>query len=93
MTISKSFIQAYKHNRANQMASYGPDDVYIDGKHAGGYSAAGIAIGLHASAAYWAVRRHNHFMETLKTNIAASNKRSRAARKGWKKRSEKNDQS
>lgn len=86
MTVSKSFIQAYRENRADQMASYGPDGIHIDGKHAGGYSATGVTIGLHASAAYWAVRRHNHFMETLKTDIAASNKRSRAARKGWKKR-------
>ena len=37
-------------------------------------------------AAYWAARRHVHFTETLKKDLATHKRRSRAAKKAWAKR-------
>lgn len=37
-------------------------------------------------AAYWAARRHVHFMDRMKKDIDTHKRRSRAAKKAWAKR-------
>jgi hypothetical protein len=44
--------------------------------------------GEHALCAYQSARRYMHFIKTLDADLAASKKRSKAAKRGWQTRRE-----
>lgn len=89
--LTPAFIAQYREARAWQMETYSRSHstfIGSDGKryrvNAG--SGGGASEGCHAQAAYWSARRHFHFVKTLRENLKAHKRRSKAARKGWKKR-------
>ena len=86
--VDPQLAAAYRKARAWQSDSYGLSGLHLpDGK--GGYRSArqfvggGAAYQMHAVAAYWTARRSIFFRKDLAATIAASKKRSKAAKRGW----------
>lgn len=68
--IDAALLHYYRQFRDHQMKTNG----------------GGAADGLHAYAAYMSARRHIAFRSDLSRIVADGNKRSAAAKKGWKTR-------
>ena len=86
--IDPQLVAAYRKARAWHFESYGLSGVHLqDGN--GGYRSArqfvggGAAYQMHALAAYWSARRSIAFRKDFAATIAASKKRSKAAKRGW----------
>ena len=93
--MNKDIINQYRKNRKHQFDLANDDGGLIttyklylgkdipSGKVDRSY---GAAYGFHAVCAYDAARSSLHFRKTLTADIAATKKRSAAAKRGWKKR-------
>lgn len=84
--MNRQLIANYRENRRHQLDTYSRDNVWIDGERTHEHSGGGAVVGFHAVAAYNSARSHIHFMKRLKADISASEKRSRAAKRGWQNR-------
>jgi hypothetical protein len=86
--MRNDILHYYRQTRAHQMSMWatggGTITRYPGGKTELSYGSA--PYGEHAVSAYQSARSHIHFMKTLKADMAAHKKRSRAARRGWKTR-------
>lgn len=81
--MRQDVMHHYKRNRAFQLETYSLSGLFIDGKSAREFTGGGAAYGYHALSAYKSATSHLHFMKTLKADLAAMKKRSKASRKGW----------
>ncbi len=85
--MRKAILHYYQQERQHQMETYGKGvALFINGVDQHQFTGGGAAYGFHAVAAYYSARRAIHSRETLKADIAAHKKRSKAAKRGWKKR-------
>ena len=84
--MRQAVLHHYRRNRAHQTATYGDSGLWVDGKSAREFTGGGAAYGFHAVAAYMSAKSYIHFSKTLKADLAAMNRRSRASRKGWARR-------
>jgi hypothetical protein len=57
-------------------------------QHQAEHDGGGAWPGEHALCAYRSARSHIHFLERLSADVASSKRRSKAAKSGWKKRSQ-----
>lgn len=84
--MKRDILHFYRQFRRHQFATYSKTGLHVNGVDQRQYAGGGAAYGWHAYAAYLSAKRHIHFRKTLTADIAASKKRSAAAKRGWKKR-------
>jgi len=84
MKTNSAVRHFYKLFRDHQMASDGFITKYPGGRTELSYG--GAAYGYHASAALSSAKAQVAFRKRLKDDVRQINKRSRAAKKGWKTR-------
>ena len=85
MTIRPAILHHYRRFRAHQMSVY-PSCVTTDPSGRSELTAASAPYGEHALSAYIGAKRHLHFVADLGATLKASERRSAAAKRGWKKR-------
>lgn len=84
--MRQDVLHYYKQARQHQLDTYGSNGLHIDGVDQRQFTGGGAAYQSHALAAYWFARRQVNFRQRLKADLAAYNKRSAAAKRGWAKR-------
>ena len=89
--MNNNLMHSYKKYRRHQIDTYQLDGLCV--RNANGdlvskrqFAGGGAAYGFHAIAAFDSARSMMHFRKTLAADLAASAKRSKAAKKGWKTR-------
>ena len=87
--MNKTLLYYYKQTRAHQLATYGNSGLFVNGIDQREFAGGGAAYGFHATAAYQSARRAIHFRNTLATDVKTYEKRSKAAKRGWKTRRDK----
>jgi hypothetical protein len=76
----------YRKFRQHQMETYGDSGLYVDGVNQREFTGGGAWPGYHALAAYQSARSQVHFIDQLGADLAVSERRSKAAKRGWQKR-------
>lgn len=84
--MNNATLHFYRIARAHQLATYSKDGLHINGVDQRQFTGGGAAYGFHAVAAFISAKRQIHFRATLKADVAAHKRRSKAAKKAWKTR-------
>ncbi len=84
--MNTTTLHYYRQARQHQAQTYGNSGLHVQGVDQRQFTGGGAVYGFHAYAAYLSAKRAIHFRATLKADIAAHKKRSKAAKKAWKMR-------
>jgi hypothetical protein len=90
--VNSRLLHFYRQARQHQAATYGNSGLHVWNEKCGEYVGAreftggGAAYQYHALAAYWSARRAVAFRDDLRATVKNNEKRSKAAKRGWKTR-------
>jgi hypothetical protein len=82
--MDKAVLHYYRQARAHQVKTYGSKTIYPSGRTE--FTGGGAAYGCHAQAALQSARGTIFFRADLSRTVAEHQRRSRAAKRGWRTR-------